>query len=292
MKVSTKVALASAAGLILAGAVMCAIGFGMGGWAAALEITDNSPYMDLRNGLAVGYDSLGNMSKEGDYTLSFKSEYISNLDFEVGASDVKIVDNTTDNNINVTIKNASYASDDTSRSLQLRIKGNVNGKSDVTIAIPKGKDFDSVKLEMGATDMEIDSLICSNLKVSAGAGDVTIGDLLSSNYTELKVAAGSLTIKNAKLKDLNLECGAGDVHFTGVIEDDLDAECGMGNITLELIDKSENHQLDLEAAMGNITFNGESKSGFVNEIEEGSEMESEYEIECGMGNIDITFTED
>ena len=292
MKVSTKVALASAAGLILAGAIMCAIGFGMGGWAAALELTDLSPYMDLRDGLAVGYDALSNMSNEGDYTLTFKSEYINNIDFEIGASDVKIVDNTTDNNINVTIKNASYASDDSNHSLGLKIKGKANGKSEVTVAIPKGKKFGTIKLQIGATDMEVDSFICSNLTISAGAGDVTIGDLLSDNRVELNVAAGSLKIENAKVKDLDLECGAGDVEFAGIIEDDLDAECGMGNITLNLIDKSENHSLALEAAMGNITFNGEHLSGFVNEIEHGSDEESQYDIECGMGNIDITFTED
>ena len=292
MKVSTKVALASAAGLILAGGIMCAIGFGMGGWAAALELTDHSPYLDLRDGIAVGYDALGNMSKDGDYTMSFKSEYIDNLDFEIDASDVKIVDNTTDNNINVTVKNSSYASDDSDHSLRLKIRGKAGGKSEVIIAIPKGKDFNNIKLEIGATDMDVESFICYNLRISAGAGDVTIGDLLSKNYTELKVAAGGLTINNAKLNNLDLECGAGDVQFTGIIEDDLNAECGMGNITINLIDKAENHKLDLEAAMGNITYNGKSLSGFVNEIEEGSDEESQYEIECGMGNIDITFTED
>ena len=35
-----------------------------------------------------------------------------------------------------------------------------------------------------------------------------------------------------------------------------------------------------------------TRSGFINEIEEDSDMESQYDIECGMGNIDITFTED
>ena len=292
MKVSTKIALASAVGLILTGGIIATVGRAMGGMAAASQLAENSPYLDLRHGIAIGYDALSNMSNEGDYTLTFKSSDISNLDFEVGASKVTIVDNTTDDNINVTIKNASYASEDTSGTLGLRIKGNPTGKSNIVIAIPKGKSFYDVKLEMGATDMEIESLICSKFRVSAGAGDVSIGNLLSDDWSELKVAAGSLTIENAKLNDLDLECGAGDVHFTGIIEDDLNAECGMGNITLNLHDKSEHHALDLEAAMGNITYNGVSKSGFVNEIEEDSDMESQYAIECGMGNIDITFTED
>ena len=92
MKTITKVALASSVGLMLCGAVMCAVGAGMGGRAAAMELTDLSPYMSLRNGLTVGYDAMDDLSKEGDYELKFDSSDVSNVNIEIGASDVKITE--------------------------------------------------------------------------------------------------------------------------------------------------------------------------------------------------------
>ena len=292
MKTITKVALASSVGLMLCGAVMCAVGAGMGGRAAAMELTDLSPYMSLRNGLTVGYDAMDDLSKEGDYELKFDSSDVSNVNIEIGASDVKITDNTKDDNIYVTIKNASYASKDYDREFGLKVKGNTNGKSHVIIQMPKGREYNSVNFSVGATDMEIESLICNGLVINSGAGNVTIGDLISADYADLNVGAGSLVIKNGKVKDLTIECGAGDVQFNGYIEDDLDAECGMGNISLTLAGKSEDHVISYKAAMGNVTFNGVKTSGIVSHEEIGTDEDSVYEIECSMGNIDITFNED
>lgn len=293
MKKGTLITLLISIVLMLVGGCMAAVGYGMGGWAAALELAQKSPYLNLANGaISIEYDDFGTREIEGGHTYTYDCKKITKLYLDIGSVNAKIIDNTTDEDIKVTIKNCKYGVQEQNNSLSLKFVGLEGKQSEVLIEIPKGHEFAAATLNAGASNVQVDSMIVGYLNINVGAGDVKIGELIANENSELDLGAGNLEIGNCKMDNVGINCGAGNVDLSGIINGTLNVECGMGNVSMNLKDKSANHNLYLEAALGNVHLNGKKYSGIVDAEEESDDAYSDYNIECSMGNIDIIFTED
>ena len=287
MKKSTVVALIAALLCMISGALMLAIGYGMGGWAAALELADKSSILDLHSGINISPKMSAKMTEYGDYDLNYDADDIHNLEMDIAAANVCIQDNTKDGKIYVNIEGARYYCENHDGTIKLSVEGNNPGKSEVTVLIPQGYSFNSETWKIAASNVEIGSMISDQLDITVGAGDLEIDKLVGERAT-IEIGTGSLRIKNAKLEDMDISCGAGNVEMNGVVTDDFNIECALGNVSLTLKDNPDDHNINLEAALGNITYNGKDYAGIASTVEDNG-TDSDYNIECAMGDIDISF---
>ena len=280
--------------LMIVGGLMAAIGYGMGGWAAAIDLTAKNPYLSLRNvSISVNTDEFATTEVVGDYTYKYECSNTARIKLDLGSVNARIVDNTKDDKINVIITNCKYGVDYSDKSLEIKLVGIEGKKSEAVIEIPKGHKFSYASINAGASDVTIDSLIVEDeLDIDIEAGDVKIGELISDGKTDMDLGAGNLDIGSTKMNNVDIECGAGNVDLAGVIDGVLNVQCGMGNVSMKLKDKSKNHNLYMEAALGSVRVNGKEYAGIVDVENESEDAYSDYNIECSMGNIDINFTED
>ncbi len=170
----------------------------------------------------------------------------------------------------------------------------VNGSHDrhantsrLTLEIPDMR-FSDIDIDFGAGSASLSSLKGDSITLDLGAGELTL-DELDCDYISADVGAGVISIDNGKTKNADFDIGMGNLVYNGFIDFDLSANVGMGNITLQIADTQDAHNYDLEGAMGKITLGSKTYGGMAFETEIDNDAESTYTLECGMGNIDVSF---
>ena len=293
MKNATLASICVATILMVVGSGMIAIGGSQGGFEDAQKIIDEK---DLGINFSFGKEASPfiNMKgsvdfKAGDSAEQFKASEIENLSIEIGGAEV-IIDDSEDEYIyaNISGMNASkvYAENDT---LYVHSKGKTTGNGKVYISIPATATFKNVDMEVGASSFEGSSFTCENFDLDLGAGEAVFKSLTVSDSADFDLGAGNLTIESATLNDFDVDLGLGNLEFTGLISGNLDVDCGMGNATLNLTDSASEHNIDLSAKMGNIKFDGDEYAGVKSHSAQNNNSDSNFDIECGMGNIEINF---
>ncbi|MBQ8802166.1 MAG: hypothetical protein IJZ53_00830 [Tyzzerella sp.] len=182
-------------------------------------------------------------------------EKCENLDIEYGAGVLKIYYDDVEQ-IQIKQKNVtrfeSHVEDET-----LYIEGGkgANSNSDATLEVilPKNMMFEEVDFELGASKADIVGLKADTMNVEVGAGEADIS---------------SLDVKN------------------------LNAETGVGKLSVELIGKESDYSYSLECGIGAIQMGNSSYGGLGTEKKITNPGANRFvDVECGIGEIEIDFTE-
>ena len=139
----------------------------------------------------------------------------------------------------------------------LRIEGALgvsdNSDASLTIIIPKGMEFENIDLEIGASEAIIRDLKAENLNVAVGVGAAT-------------------------LHNLNVK--------------ELDAETGVGELNIELVGTEADYSYDLDCGIGAVTIGENSYGGFgASQSVKNPDAKCHMDIECGIGEVKVTFVE-
>ncbi|MGI6070505.1 MAG: DUF4097 family beta strand repeat-containing protein [Blautia sp.] len=157
----------------------------------------------------------------------------------------------------------------------LKIKGDSrklkNGQ--IFLYVPAGSDFHEVEIQMDAGAVTAEELVTDKLDVNIGAGVFDGGGQITARETDLEVGAGQITIDELKSDKIELDCGVGQIDLTvdGVQNDyNYEIKCGLGQITI-----------------------GDDNYTALNKKKEIHTSGSQKKIEanCGMGQIDVEFTD-
>lgn len=138
----------------------------------------------------------------------------------------------------------------------------------VTITVPRDTYFEEVEIDHGAGDITIDNITCSEAAFSIGASTMTVNNL-SCAY-------------------LDLELGAGEALIYGSVSQNADIEVGMGNAELTFT-RPATYGYDVECGMGSVIVDGNSYSGFAQNIAMNSNATPFFDIDCGMGSVNLMF---
>ena len=124
------------------------------------------------------------------------------------------------------------------------------------------------------------------------AGELTADRVTAGGEFTAKVDAGRLEVARFEAKTLEADCGLGEMELLGRASEGLSADCGMGRIRLALLGREEDYDYTVSCGMGAVQINGESYTalGADREIDNGTG--NEIELECGMGEIEITVEEE
>lgn len=165
---------------------------------------------------------------------------------------------------------------------------NMADENEIRIRVPKGSRFDELDVETGASLMKISDIKVNKIDAEIGAGVLYLNNL-DIEKLSVEVGAGQMEASGVTAKDAELSVGVGECNFGGTITGKLDAECSMGNMELALTGNETDHNYEIECGAGNVEIGSFSVSALASERTINNNAASEFDIECSMGNITITF---
>ena len=112
---------------------------------------------------------------------------------------------------------------------------------------------------------------------------------LTLKKLEADIDMGKVRIEDINAKSASLSCNMGEIIYSGEIEKTGEFECNMGNIEAALTGSEKDYNYDIECGMGNVTIGGGKISGLgaSKKIDNGGSKK--LELDCDMGNIEISF---
>ncbi|MCM1091260.1 MAG: DUF4097 domain-containing protein [Butyrivibrio sp.] len=282
---------------ILAG-IMIVLGLGMTLTAAVVKgpsmvagWRDSVPWDDLEDSVLSGLEGLDsgiryelrdNIVFDSKYSIlkgsseqSFSADDVESLEIEMGVCEV-IIEESEDEEFHVEVGNAGkYQGYVSGSTLYLRGMSKTGiGKKDkgctIYLYVPKGHEFDKVELSMGAGEIGAET----NLKV---------------RNLEIELGAGDITLESVTVNTLDAEIGMGALELSGDIGKKAEVECAMGSVELELVGDETDYNYQLAAAAGEINIGNRSFGGMAGETYIDNNAAKEIDIECAMGSIDISF---
>ncbi len=153
-------------------------------------------------------------------------------------------------------------------------------KETVNLYIPEDYKYDSVSIDTGAGDLNIEYINTKRLLLDLGAGKTVI-DSIYSDESKINTGAGSFSIKDGELRDSKIDVGVGKLEVKAKFYGKNKIEAGVGSIKLDLIDNDYN--LHFDKGIGSITLNGDK-------IKDNASIgngDNTIDISGGIGSIKI-----
>lgn len=159
----------------------------------------------------------------------------------------------------------------------------------IRISVPKGKQFDDIKVDKGSGSakliglfadelsmdngsggVEIDNVTVNKLGVDSGSGGVNISDT-TAEKSVFHSGSGSFIVQNSNLGEASMDAGSGFVNFEHVVAKNLVLDAGSGRVDVSGV------------LTGNTVF--DSGSGSVNVVVYGDEQDYNIRTDMGSGSF-------
>lgn len=137
------------------------------------------------------------------------------------------------------------------------------------ITVPSNHAFDEISLSIGAGMLTGSDLACRKLEVDVGAGSADLTNITATVESDWSVGAGALNLQ-------------------GTLNGEVDFECGMGRIIANLA-RPEDFGYIISSGMGSVSVDGDTYSGTSVDTSRNPKAATVYEIDCGMGSVEIQF---
>ena len=154
------------------------------------------------------------------------------------------------------------------------------------LCVPKGTVFEEVEITTGAARLTAEVLSANSLELELGAGKVHFGCLNAYSDIEIEGGAGEITVVGGVLNDLSLRMGVGRIDLTAALLGKSDLEFGVGASNVTLVGNREDYRLDIEKGLGSVTVDGKTAS------DQGGTGQNRVTIKGGVGTVDVAFREE
>lgn len=131
------------------------------------------------------------------------------------------------------------------------------------------------------------------LDIEMRAGTVYINCDIQTEELDVEVGAGEFESNGSvTAKKADLQIGTGSMTFTDLSAKETDGECGLGELNLTMTGVQEDYNYDLECGVGNLDVGSDSYSGLGREKSiSNAGADRKLDLECGMGNVSVSFSE-
>ena len=125
-----------------------------------------------------------------------------------------------------------------------------------------------------------------------GAGTVYLNRDIETEKLSVEMGAGEFESKNpVTAREADLEIGTGSMTFADLSAGKIDGECGLGELDLTLTGTQEDYNYELECGVGNLDVGSDSYSGLGREKTISNKgADRKLDLECGMGNVSVNFS--
>ncbi len=206
-----------------------------------------------------------------------------NLEIDIPYSNLKIV---TGNEYRIESNNKDLIINEDDKAIYIKDNKKLfrNKSNNITIYLPKDKEFNNIDIESGAGKVEIERLIANNLSFDLGAGVTTISELVINNSANIDTGAGSFTINGGSINNLDLDMGVGDATINSVLMGNNKINSAIGRLNINLLDSIDNYTFNFNKGIGEIRVNNKE---IIDDYNKGNGQNNIY-IDGGIGKINIT----
>ena len=147
---------------------------------------------------------------------------------------------------------------------------------------PKGKA--TLELEILLPDR-----VLEEMELDLGAAELT-ADRLQARQFSLDIGAGAGTIQSLLTsEDASLDIDVGELTIGYFDGSDLELDCDTGQLSITVAGEEQDYNYDLECGIGSIDMGGSSYSGLSSSHSVGNGAARTISADCGMGAISLRF---
>lgn len=287
------------------GMALCIVGALGGGLQTFISMTEDGgfSYKPMnkfkvnvgKQGVYIGDDDSKDFEKS--YTFSVKEDGIKSIECVIGVSNVTIESSGDEDKIYVEVdgdKRSDFSCKVENETLVIScereiksLKGLADIGCDITLQLPE-TEFEKMKLDVGAGNIEADTLKAKQMEIVIGAGNVEL-EKIKATGLKGNVDAGNLSIAQLDAqKEIQLEVNAGRIEVdTAKKSKEITVECNMGQIEMELQGEENDYNIDLSCAMGNVSVGDYEIAGMDGSKNIDNDATNTINAECNLGNINI-----
>lgn len=287
MKAFYRIVCGTAAVLISLGLLLSLVGFLMGGRPDKLDEVvfplhgswRIGPFRSGRGNPLYGSDTIDIVYPGG----------VTKLDFDLSCADVTL--KTGENfkvearKINAKRFRTEMKGDTWEIECDVKKSDRISGNKAPTITITVPKDF-----------------VAEEAALNLSMGTLTVKNLAAEQST-LNVGMGEMTVSGFSSGDCDIDLGMGSLELTGKITGQSAIQCGMGSAEMTLTGDPRDYGFSVSVAMGSAEINGEdispdglppigsheSVGGLATERSWNLDAPNRFDIDCGMGSVEIDF---
>ena len=273
MKKSTKIILTVGISLLIIGFLMSLVAFLMG-------ITPFYIWKSVRDRNTVVYPS-----GENNFIWSSTEQNIRNLHIELGQTELHIIPGdsfvfTADRKID-SIAVTGYT---------LHIKH--TEKDSETFGIFKSYLFEKEIPPLKATLTVPYNVFFENITLEIGMGEFESKMPLKCKRSTINVGLGSCSLEDFSVTDyFETECDMGSLFIQGTIDGTSKIQCGMGTVELITQGNPDDYNYKTQVGMGSVQIGDKTFEGLSNKERFSSAAKNYFDIDCGMGDITISFVD-
>lgn len=258
--------------LAAAGIVMTVAGAVMGGF-AMLSSTDEA-------GFVHDWIQRNDRKAEPDGAMTAAYEEVDEISLDLSGLGVTVAPSDSDRVIVDTSQLRSDIRDDVTVSqdggvLKVETDGprgfrwNTGNPGTLYISVPQDAYYNSFSADVGAGLLEM-------------AG-------VSADEIFLKVGAGQIIAEDFSAAELEADCGAGQITLQGEVQQSASLNCDVGEVLCTLPGEMEAYDYKLSCSAGELVVDGETYSGFSNQMQIDNGSSCLIEAECKVGRAEIMF---
>ena len=105
----------------------------------------------------------------------------------------------------------------------------------------------------------------------------------------LDLGAAECTVLGVTTSKLEIDTGVGAITFSGTVNGDVEVETGVGDVTLNLTGSQDGYNYQVECGVGSIDVGAEHYTMLSHETHINNKAPYTMELECGVGNIAVNF---
>lgn len=252
--------------------------------------------------LAVVLFSVGLVSVIGSFTMGLTWDSLGNMvdkgkfSFDFSDDDGQLYLDTNQEQEDMVEDNGFFAVQEDFQSLDIELGyGVLEIKyGDVEQVQIKQKDVDKYRcyVEEGALHIEGNQKIKVNNSNHDGEITIVFPKNMMFQEVDLEVGAGKADVADLKANQVDIELGAGEMNVTGLDTKKFDAKTGAGKLFAEMVGKQNDYSYELECGIGQLEIGESSYSGLKTEQKISNQGAERFaDIECGVGEIIIKFQE-
>lgn len=129
-----------------------------------------------------------------------------------------------------------------------------------------------------------------NRKSSDGSIVIVLPQNMKFEEVDLEIGASMADINDIEAKNFTIEVGAGEAAISNLDVKDLDVNTGVGKVTVELVGKESDYNYNVECGIGSIEVGENSYSGLGTKQKISNPgADRSMNVECGIGEVQIRF---
>ena len=154
--------------------------------------------------------------------------------------------------------------------------------------IPSDHSFDHVNMTLGAGNMQIERLAADDINIEGGAGKIEAETLIANKELDADMGAGDFYIMEATLGETDIDCGVGRFEIVScTLNGDADISGGVGDVNIGIIGEKEDYNYELSCGMGELDVFDESYTSLGKDKEIDNGASYTISLECGVGRVSV-----